>query len=144
MFAMHPLLRWSIRHATSLAVSQSVTHKRAAEYTSDYTLRDEHRQIRYKFMAKYLPDLQQDIADEVGVRYSVLDEHSNWLPATSSPCEPMHLCFLGKQLSLCVLHSTDLDLQAMAGIYTRTFCTRVVCSHANAANVTRPIFSKSS
>jgi hypothetical protein len=61
----------------------------------DYKLRDEHRQLRYKLMAKHRPDLQQSILDNVGVRYSVMDDSSSWLPALSNPCEPMHLCFLG-------------------------------------------------
>ncbi|KAJ6476716.1 hypothetical protein C8R47DRAFT_657669 [Mycena vitilis] len=63
---------------------------------STFCYRDEHRQLRYKFVAATTTD--QDYIDEIatkkGVRSAPVDKLPAWRPALGSPAEFMHMIYL--------------------------------------------------
>ncbi|KAJ7291750.1 hypothetical protein C8J57DRAFT_948984, partial [Mycena rebaudengoi] len=62
---------------------------------SCFELRDDWRHLKYAFRARDAsPEIAEEIFRKRGIRWSVLNELVNWLPARSSTVEPMHCLML--------------------------------------------------
>ncbi|KAJ7808951.1 hypothetical protein B0H14DRAFT_3760719 [Mycena olivaceomarginata] len=61
-----------------------------------FCYRDEHRQLRYKFVAANIADREyiDQIAAKKGVRAVPFDKLPAWRPALASPAEIMHMIYL--------------------------------------------------
>ncbi|KAJ7728159.1 hypothetical protein DFH07DRAFT_757370 [Mycena maculata] len=61
-----------------------------------FCYRDEHRQLRYKYVAATTsdPEYADEIAAKKGVRAAPVDQIPGWRPALSSPSEIMHMLYL--------------------------------------------------
>ena len=63
---------------------------------ADVKLRKEERLLKWAFRARdATPSEREEIAEEHGVRWSVLNELAEWWPSSCSPPDMMHAAYLG-------------------------------------------------
>ncbi|KAL1713956.1 hypothetical protein EV715DRAFT_210517 [Schizophyllum commune] len=84
-------------HATMFSLTSSGCFD-----SSEFVERDEWRHLKYSLRAKDAgPELQQEILDRRGVRYSVLNEVPGWYPGISNVVDFMHCAYLGMTKHIC-------------------------------------------